>query len=56
MTTEEWQCYVNTGEVPLHFIKSMVKLIREGKVLSQQHIAVYTSHARIIETLLKKDI
>lgn len=54
MNEQEWESYVNTGEVPYHFFKSMVKLIKQGEKLNQQHLAVYTSHGEIIEILLKK--
>jgi len=54
MNPEEWKIYVDKGEVPYHFFKSMVKLIKEGKRLNQQHLAVYQSHGPIIEVLLKK--
>jgi hypothetical protein len=53
MNEHEWSTYVNTGEVPYHFFKSMVKLIKEGKKLNEQHLAVYMSHGEIIEVLLK---
>lgn len=54
MNEQEWESYVNTGEVPYHFFKSMVDLIKQGKKLNQQHLAVYTSHGEIVEILLKK--
>ena len=54
MDQQEWQHYVNLGEVPQHFFQSMVKLIREGKSLNLQHLAVYQSHGEIIEIMLKK--
>ena len=54
MNNEEWNTYVNTGEVPYHFFKSMIKLIKEGGKLNQQHMAVYTSHGAIVEILLKR--
>lgn len=52
MTPEEWQLYVDTGEVPMHFFKSMVEAIKNGKTLNSQHLAVYQSHGKIIEILL----
>jgi hypothetical protein len=54
MDKQEWQRYVNLGEVPYHFFKSMVKLIKEGGKLNGQHLAVYQSHGEIVEILLKK--
>ena len=54
MNKTEWDTYVNTGEVPYHFFKSMVDLIKEGGKLNQQHLAVYTSHGEIIELMLNK--
>lgn len=54
MNQQEWQCYVNTGEVPSHFFHSMVEIIREGGKLNLQHLAVYQSHGEIIEIMLKK--
>jgi len=55
MTPEEWKHYIDTGEVPYHFFKSMVDLLKQGKKLNQQHIAVYTSHGWFVEELLKID-
>ena len=55
MNEQEWESYVNTGEVPYHFFKSMVDLLKQGKKLNQQHIAVYTSHGWFVEELLKID-
>jgi len=52
MTPEEWQLYVDTGEVPMHFLNSMVEAIKSGKTLNSQHLAVYQSHGKIIEVLL----
>ncbi len=54
MNSEEWKHYVDVGEVPYHFFISMVNTIKEGGKLNSQHIAVYSSHARIIEFLLKQ--
>lgn len=54
MNSEEWKQYVDTGEVPYHFFKSMVKLIKDGKALNSQHLAVYQSHGQIVEFLLSK--
>jgi hypothetical protein len=54
MTKEEWKHYVDSGEVPMHFFKSMVKLIKDGKTLNSQHLAVYQSHGQIVELLLSK--
>lgn len=55
MDKEEWNTYVNSGEVPYHFFKSMVDLIKQGKRLNEQHLAVYMSHGEIIEALLKNN-
>lgn len=52
MTEHEWKHYVDTGEVPMHFFKSMVEAIKTGVKLNSQHLAVYQSHGRIIEVLL----
>ena len=52
MTEYEWKRYVDSGEVPYHFFKSMVKAIKAGDKLNSQHLAVYSSHGRIIEVLL----
>jgi len=52
MTDQEWKRYVDTGEVPYHFFKSMVNAIKNGDKLNGQHLAVYSSHGRIIEVLL----
>jgi hypothetical protein len=54
MNEQEWSTYVNLGEVPHHFLHSMVKLIREGGKLNLQHLAVYRSHGEIVEIMLKK--
>jgi len=52
MTPQEWKHYVDKGEVPMHFFKSMVEAIKNGKTLNSQHLAVYQSHGEIIELLL----
>jgi hypothetical protein len=54
MNPQEWQCYVNSGKVPSHFLHSMIKLIIEGGKLNLQHLAVYQSHGEIVEIMLKK--
>ena len=54
MTKEEWKHYVDTGEVPMHFFKSMVESIKNGDALTSQHLAVYQSHGQIVELLLSK--
>lgn len=52
MNTEEWNQYVETGHVPMHFLKSMAESIKKGEALNTHHLAVYASHAEIIEVLL----
>jgi len=52
MSPQEWKDYVDKGEVPMHFFKSMVEAIKNGKTLNSQHLAVYQSHGKIIEVLL----
>jgi hypothetical protein len=52
MNPQEWQHYVDKGEVPMHFFKSMVEAIKTGATLNHQHLAVYQSHGKIIEVLL----
>ena len=52
MNPQEWKHYIDKGEVPYHFFKSMVKAIKAGDKLNSQHLAVYSSHGRIIEVLL----
>ena len=54
MNPKEWQHYIDNGEVPYHFFKSMVKSIKNGEKLNTQHLAVYMSHGKIIELLLSK--
>lgn len=54
MNSEEWKQYVDTGEVPMHFFKSMVEAIKNGKILNTQHLAVYQTHGQIIEMMLTK--
>lgn len=54
MTPEEWLIYIDTGEVPFTFLKEMVDIIKEGKSLTDKHLAVYQTHSQIIEALLKK--
>lgn len=54
MNEQEWQSYVDSGEVPWHFFKSMIDLIKKGEKLNEQHLAVYMSHGEIIEILLKR--
>lgn len=53
MSEQEWNEYIDKGHVPMHFFKSIVKLIQEGKKLNSRHLAVYMSHGPIIEALLK---
>jgi hypothetical protein len=53
MNQQEWQSYVNFGEVPHHFFQSMVEIIKKGGKLNRQHLAVYQSHGEIVETMLK---
>lgn len=56
MNPTEWETYLESGIVPTHFIREMVELIQDGKSLTSRHLAVYQSHAQIIETyLLKKN-
>ena len=52
MNPQEWERYVDSGEVPYHFFKSMVKAIKNGDALTSQHLAVYQSHGKVIEVLL----
>jgi hypothetical protein len=54
MNPQEWQHYVDKGEVPMHFFKSMVEAIKTGGTLNHQHMAVYQSHGPIIEMMLAK--
>tara|TARA_B110000259_G_C13991563_1_gene392720 strand:- start:1229 stop:1393 length:165 start_codon:yes stop_codon:yes gene_type:complete len=54
MNPIEWKQYIDSGEVPYHFFKSMVKAIKNGDTLNSQHLAVYASHGEIIELLLSK--
>ena len=54
MSPQEWKHYVDKGEVPMHFFKSMVESIKAGNRLNQQHLAVYQSHGPIIEMMLTK--
>jgi hypothetical protein len=52
MNPQEWKHYVDKGEVPMHFFKSMVEAIKNGEKLNSQHLAVYQSHGKVIEVLL----
>lgn len=54
MNPQEWETYLENGIVPLHFIKEMVELIKGGGHLTTRHLAVYQSHAQIIEAYLRK--
>ena len=54
MNKEEWNLYVDTGKVPMHFINSMIDSIKAGKLPTPQELAVYSSHGTFIEALLKK--
>ena len=54
MNPQEWQHYVDKGEVPMHFFKSMVESIKKGERLNGQHLAVYQSHGMIVEMMLRK--
>ena len=54
MKPKEWKEYVETGYVPMHFLKSMAQSIKNGEILDTQHIAVYQTHNQIIELILSK--
>ena len=54
MNPQEWKHYVDKGEVPMHFFKSMVEAIKSGGTLNNQHMAVYKSNSQVIEMLLAK--
>lgn len=54
MNKQEWETYLESGIVPPHFIKEMVELIKGGGHLTSRHLAVYQSHAQIIEAHLQK--
>lgn len=50
----DWKKYVDTGDVSYKVLKGMVLRIKEGKSLGIRELAIYTTHADILETLLKK--
>lgn len=55
MNKEEWNTYLDTGFVPQHFIMEIVHGIKEGKRLNPKHLAIYQTHAQIIEIYLRRD-
>lgn len=54
MNPQEWETYLESGIVPPPFIEEIVQLIKGGGYLTSRHLAVYQSHAQIIETYLQK--
>tara|TARA_R110002124_G_scaffold212856_9_gene379002 strand:- start:6836 stop:7015 length:180 start_codon:yes stop_codon:yes gene_type:complete len=54
MNKAEWKKYVDSGEVPYYFFKSIAKAIKSGNNLTSKQLAVYSSNAEIIELLLSK--
>lgn len=54
MSSEEWQRYVDTGEVSGKVLMEIVKRIKTGEDLGTRDLAVYMSHGEIIERLLIK--
>jgi len=54
MSPESWNKWVDTGELQIKDIKLIVSKIQRGQQLTQQEMAVYPSHADIIETMLKR--
>lgn len=54
MSSEEWQKYVDTGEVSYKTIMGIVNRIKKGEVLGAKDLAVYMSNADMIEVLLIK--
>ena len=53
INNEDWQKYVNTGEVELRVLRGIVKVIKGGGKMNSRQLAIYMSNADIIETLLK---
>ena len=53
MSDEEWERYVNTGEVDLRVIQEIVSCMKRGATLNDRQLAIYMSNADMIETLLK---
>jgi hypothetical protein len=54
MNSEEWNHYIETGEVPRDFLNEIIDKIKSGGTLSLEHLAVYQTHSYLIEILLKK--
>jgi hypothetical protein len=54
MKDKEWKQYVETGYMPMKVLKSIARLIKKGDALNTRCIAVYQTHAQIIELLLSK--
>jgi len=50
---QDWQKYVDTGEVGIHMLKDIVRRIKAGEKLGTRELAIYMSHGEIIEGLLK---
>lgn len=53
ISNQEWERYVNTGEVDLRVIQEIVSGMKRGAPLNGRQVAIYMSNADIIETLLK---
>jgi hypothetical protein len=50
----DWKKYVDTGDVSYKVLKNIVLCIKSGESLGIRELAVYTTHADILETLLKR--
>jgi hypothetical protein len=53
INNQDWNKYVNTGEVELRVLQGIVKVIKTGGSLNGRQLAIYMSNSDIIETLLK---
>lgn len=53
MSEQEWQTYVDTGEIPIKHLKEIARRIKMGKSLSVKELSIYRTHHQIIESLLK---
>jgi len=49
---EEWNCFIDTGSITRETLVKIANKIKTQKSLSDQEIAIYAVHSKIIELLL----
>ena len=52
VTKEEFNHFVNTGEVPEQLLSKIAKKIIDGKQMSREELSVYAEHGKMIEDIL----